>query len=83
MFGNTHYFTKADAAEMFARRNGTWQDQSRTITELIRPINLGLAVQRKQPQKLLRVRFWLVDTRSSCRNLSLRIKPTRIWIKIY
>ncbi len=33
MFGNTHYFTKADAAEMFARRNGTWQDQSRTITE--------------------------------------------------
>lgn len=33
MFGNTHYFTKADAAEMFARRNGTWQDQSRTLTE--------------------------------------------------
>lgn len=33
MFGNTHYFTKADAAEKFARRNGTWQDQSRTLTE--------------------------------------------------
>lgn len=32
-FGNIRYFTKADAAEMFARQNGTWQDQSRTLTE--------------------------------------------------
>ena len=32
-FGNTRHFTKADAAEMFARQNGTWQDQSRTLTE--------------------------------------------------
>lgn len=42
MFGNTHYFTKADAAEMFARRNGTWQDQSRTITETDKTDKPGL-----------------------------------------
>lgn len=42
MFGNTHYFTKADAAEMFARRNGTWQDQSRTITETDKTEKPGL-----------------------------------------
>ena len=41
-FGNTHYFTKADAAEMFARRNGTWQDQSRTITETDKTEEPGL-----------------------------------------
>ena len=42
MFGNTHYFTKADAAEMFAKRNGTWQDQSRTITETDKTDKPGL-----------------------------------------
>lgn len=32
-FGNTHYYKERDAAIMFAKQNGTWQDQSRTLTE--------------------------------------------------
>lgn len=31
--GNAHYFSTSSAAESFARQNGTWQDQSRTLTE--------------------------------------------------
>ena len=40
--GNAHYYSKADAAEMFARQNGTWQDQSRTITETDKTDKPGL-----------------------------------------
>lgn len=40
--GNAHYFSKSSAAESFARQNGTWQDQSRTITETDKTDKPGL-----------------------------------------
>lgn len=40
--GNARYFSKSSAAESFARQNGTWQDQSRTITETDKTDKPGL-----------------------------------------
>lgn len=40
--GNAKYFSKSSAAESFARQHGTWQDQSRTITETDKTEEPGL-----------------------------------------
>ena len=50
-FGNTHYFKNGDAAKMFAKRNGTWQDQSRTITETDKTEEPGLGGTTKTTTK--------------------------------
>lgn len=40
--GNAHYFSTSSAAKSFAQQNGTWQDQSRTITETDKTEEPGL-----------------------------------------
>lgn len=40
--GNANYFSKSSAAKSFAQQNGTWQDQSRTITETDKTEKPGL-----------------------------------------
>lgn len=49
--GNANYFSKSSAAESFARQNGTWQDQSRTITETDKTEEPGLGGTTKTTTK--------------------------------
>lgn len=49
--GNAKYFSKSSAAESFARQHGTWQDQSRTITETDKTEEPGLGGETKTTTK--------------------------------
>lgn len=49
--GNAHYFSTSSAAESFARQNGTWQDQSRTLTETDKTEEPGLGGTTKTTTK--------------------------------
>lgn len=49
--GNAHYFSTSSAAKSFAQQNGTWQDQSRTITETDKTEEPGLGGETKTTTK--------------------------------